>query len=406
MILDEDGLHTETQEQLVDELAARLRARYGPNFKASDAKSIAGQLVLEHSELLALAQQAWLETYASFDPAGARGRALDARVGLTGTVRKGATRSYVNGLLTFTGAGTAPNGTLVRHDDTDTIWELTDGPHTAVGAEQIAAQFTAVATGPLTAVAGSDWSTVSVVTNLDGFTNPTDDANVGRNRESDADLRRRRLRELHAQGQGPLAAIQGRVSQVDGVIHARVYHNPDTPPVNDDGIPFKAFNVVVETQPSTPTAEQRQAIYEAIWSAMGAGGQAFGTDFVGSVIDSEGTEQPIAFDTITIVDVVLEVDLVTTGTEDPITPNIEAVVAAKILARANAELEKHGRDVRRVDVSGIVADMLDDGEISGPYDVIVRMALDPDTPADVPRLVVTIRQKPDFDSTNILVSQV
>jgi hypothetical protein len=404
--LDADGLQTETLEQIIDGLATELIELYGPNFRARDAKAMAGQLVNAVGETASLAQQQLLATYASMDPDGAAGRPLDARVGLTGTRRQGATSSYVDGILTFTDAGTAPQGMLIRNEDNGTLWELTDGPHVATGAEAIAAQVTAVETGPILAQAGTTWGTVTVVPNLAGFTNPTDDANVGRDREPDPELRTRRRVELYAQGQGPLAAIQGRVSQVDGVLFCRVYHNPSTAPVDSDGIPFKAFNVVVETQPSTPTADQQQAIWEATWSAMGAGGEAFGTDFEGTIIDSEGVEQPVAFDTISIVDAVLEVDLVTTGTEDPITPNIEAVVAAKILARANAELEKHGRDVRRIDIEGIVADMLDDGEITGPYAVNVRMAISPGSPTNVARLVVGIRQKADFDSANITVAQV
>src|SRR5690554_6552381 len=102
--LTEDGLQVATQEEIVDDLASKLRARLGPNFKADDAKSIAGQLVLEQSEVAGVLAQAMVELYASFDPTGAAGRALDARVGLTGTTRNGATRSYVHRLLTFSGA--------------------------------------------------------------------------------------------------------------------------------------------------------------------------------------------------------------------------------------------------------------------------------------------------------------
>lgn len=403
--LDENGLSIPTQEENVAELVARLRARFGENLDVEPTESIMGQLIQELSELRSLDHQQFLSIYRSIDPNGAMGRALDARLALTGSARKGATHSFVHGVLTFSSAGTMNNGDLIRNDDNGTLWQLTDGPHTSAGPwpEQIAAQMTAVDTGPILAQAGTTWSAVTAVTGLDGFTNPTDDANVGRDREADAAARTRRITELHKQGQGPLKAIQGVVSAVDGVVYARVYHNPSTSPVDADGIPFKAFNVVVETQPSTPTAAQQQAIFDAIWSATGAGGEAHGTDYVGTVIDSEGTAQPVAFDTIDDVDVNIEVDLITAGSEDPITPNLAAVVKERILEVAVAELAKHGRDTRRVDISGIIADMLDDGEISGPYDAVVRLSRGLDPVADVPRVEIGIREKPDFDSANITV---
>lgn len=405
IVFDEFGLTVPTQQERRDRLAARLQSRFGTNLKI-ESTSIMGQIIDEVTELLADDDQALLALFVSIDPDGANGVPLDQRAALTGTVRNGATNSFVNGVLTFSAAGTMNNGDLIRNEDNGSLWELTDGPHAAAGPfpEEIAAQFTAVETGPILANAGTTWSLVTSVTGLDSFENATDDADPGRDQEEDPDLRTRRLVELFARGQGPLVAIRGAVSQVDGVVYARVWHNPTEQPVDADGIKFKAFRVVVETLPSTPTAGQQQAIWDAIWTAMGAGGEAWGTDYVGSTIDSEGTEQPVAFDTVDVKDIVVEVDLVTTGTEEPITPNIEDVVAARILSRANEDLEKVARDVKRIDIQGIVYDMLTSGEITGPYAVNVRMAIDPGSPASVDRLVMGQTDKPDFDSANITVA--
>jgi hypothetical protein len=244
------------------------------------------------------------------------------------------------------------------------------------------------------------------VAGLDSFTNPSDDATPGRNEEQDGPARTRRLRELHAQGQGPLATIAGVVSQVVGVVSVRVYHNPSVQPVDSDSIPFKGFNVVVETSPVVPTTAQQDAIFAAIWSAMGAGGQAYGTDFVGTIVDSEGTNQPVAFDTVAVLDIVLELDLVTSTSELAITPNIEQIVADKVLATANAEHEFPGRDVLALDYQGIVQTMVVAGEISGVDAVNVRMSVSPAAPTAVAKLSVGIREKSDFDSANITVAQV
>lgn len=402
--LDEDGLHTQTQEEIAEELTERLRAKFGQNIDTG-AKSILGQIVNEFAELRALDQQTLLAVYQSFDPAGARGRALDARSGLTGTTRDGATHSSVVGLLDFNVGDTIAAGFLIRNEDNGTLWEL-DSEVLAMAAGTEEATFIAVDTGPILANAGTTWSIVTVAASIDSFTNGVDDAEPGRDRESDADLRKRRLGELFAAGQGPLATIQARVLRVEGVLSCRVYHNPLGLTADADGIPPKAFNVVVETEPANPGAALEQAILDAIWSGMGAGGYAYGTDVTGLVVDSEGANQAVAFDLVDEVDIILEIDLGTSASEDPITPDIEALVAARILEVAQADHEVPGRDVRRIDYQGIVYDMLAAGEISGVVDVTVRMAIDPDAAAAQAKLTISIRQKPDFDSANITVAQV
>lgn len=404
LVLDADGLNVQTQTEISDEEAALLRAAFGVNLRL-DAKSIMGQLNNILSELRALDQQALLALYRSVDPAGAIGRALDARLTLTGSQRLGATKSSVTGILTFSGVGTMSNGDLIRNAGTQDIWALIDGPHTSVGPEEIPATFQASETGPKLALANTVWTAVTVVANLDGFTNPNDDAEPGRDRESDADARRRRITELYSQGLGPLATIQGVVSKVDGVTSVRVYHN--TSLVTDaDGIPGKAFNVVAETQPTVPTAALQQLIWDAIFSAMGAGGQAYGTDYVGTVTDSEGVAQDVAFDVIALDDIELEIDLVTSTTENAVTPNLAAIVKAQILETAQADFEVPGRDVLALEFQGIVQDMANAGTISGVDAVNVRMSIQPAPVAAVAKLSIGIRGKADFDSVNVTVAEV
>lgn len=405
LALTDQGLQTSTKQEIVDDLVARLRAVFGSNLR-TDLKSIMGQLVQIMSELRALDQQALLAVYRSFDPNGAIGTTLSARVGLTGTIRKGEDFSVVEGVLTFSAAGTMAQGDLIKNVDNDTVWALTDGPHTSAGPwpEEIPAQFTCQEAGPVLAQAGTTWEAVTTVANLDGFTNPTDDAEPGRLQEPDGDLRPRRIIELHSQGQGPLLAITGVVSKVPGVESVRVYDNPETQPIDANGIPFKAVNVVVETSPAVPTAALQQAIWNAIWTGLGGGGHAYGTDYVGTVVDDEGREHTVAFDVVSEIDVVIEVDLITSTSEDPVTANITSVVADEIASVMQDRYEVVGRDVRALDIEGIVAAMLVAGTLSGVDGVTVRLARDPDSPAEVEKLSISARERADFDSGNISVN--
>ncbi len=411
LILDETGLVTQTVQEIREERAQLVRDQFGVNTR-TDAKSLMGQINNIDAELLSLCQQALGSVYRSFDRNGAIGRALDARLTLTGSTRQGALFSTVDGILTFSAAGTMINGDQIKNSGTNDNWQLTDGPHTAVGPfpEEIAAQFTPVERGEKIALANTVWTAVTIIAGLDGFTNPDDDAEPGRDRASDSDARQTATTELFSQGSGPLVAIQSVVSKVPGVVSVRVFHNPAESPTGTQpqnlGIPFKAFNVVVETNPPVPTASIEQAIYDAIWSAMGGGGEAFGTDFGGTTTDSEGTPQAIAFDTITIDNIDIEIDLITTTTESAVSPNIEAVVAAEVLAQANSRFEVSGRDVLRDDFTGIVFEMQKAGTITGVDGVNVRLSITPAPPASVTKVSIELRNKSDFDSANILVVQV
>ena len=351
--------------------------------------------------------------YRAFDPNSAIGVSLDQRAALTGSPRKGATFSVVEGDLEFGGVGTINNGDLIQNTDNQTFWELLNGPFTAVGPfpETISgAQFQAVDPGEVVANAGTPWAPVTAVPGFTGFTNPADDANLGSLQESDPDFRARRLIELFARGQGPLAAISAVVSRVDGVLSVRTYHNPDQNPVDADGIPFKAFNVVVETQPSPPPAALQQSIFDAIGSFTGAGGEPFAlpgaTAFTGRVVDSEGTPQPSAFNIVDNVDVLIDVELVTSTSENAITPNIEAVVGQAILDAALANWQVVGRDVLSFDVIGVVNDLITEGTISGVDQVLagVGTGVAP-TPTGPQKLSIAIREKAEFDSVGITVVQ-
>jgi hypothetical protein len=401
--LTPDGLSTQTQEEIVAQIVARLQSTFGVNVNTS-ATSIMGQTVNIVSELLALNQQVALAVWRTMDPSSASGVALDQRAAYTGSIRKGATSSSVQGDLTFSGSGTMVNGDLIQNDDNTTQWELTNGPHTGPGV--FTATFAAVDTGPITANAGTTWSLITVVPGLDSFANPTDDATLGRNQETDPDFRIRRHSELYAQNIGGLAAIRGNVSQVEGVTSVRVYHNPVGPGDDADGIPFKAFNVVLETTPTPPGATLRQSIADAIFAAMGAGGQAYGTDYTETVTDTEGTTHSVSFDLVTQKDVYVAVTLDTTGTEELVSDNLATVVEDAILEEATENLTGIGADVLGYRVKNIITDLDASGEISGVVTITVEISETALVGPYIDPVPIGIRQRADFDSANIQVTVV
>jgi hypothetical protein len=399
------GLSTQTQAEIVDELTAKIRATFGNNTNTSTA-SIMGQLVNIVAEFRALDQQILLAVYRRFDPNSAVGVALDALAALTGSVRKGATVSVVDVVFEFSGPGIVNDGDLFQNDDTSTQWVATGGPYTDTGGpypEDVPGTLAAVDPGPLIANSPTAWSLITVNPALAGVTNPVDDANPGQLQETDVDFRLRRQIELFGGNVGGLAAIRAVVSRVDGVTSVRVYHNPATPGFDADGIPFKAFNVVVETNPSPPGVPLQETIADSILNSLGAGGEAFGTDFPLTRSDSEGVLQPVAFDLIDVVDVFAKITVDTTGTEQVISTNLAAVVAEAVLEKAQEDFSGIGQNQLGFQYSAIVSDLQESGEITGVVSVLVELSRVAIVGPFVDPVEIGIRERPDFDAVNILV---
>lgn len=401
--IDGNGITTDTQEQIQASILARLQARFGGTLN-TQITSLSGQFAAIVAEALALGQQATLALARSFDPAAAQGRLLDQRAALTGSTRKGATHSQVRGVLTASGPCVVADGTMFANVEFGGTWQTTGGPYNFAGADSQAATLVAAETGPVNAQAGNTWTPVTIIAGLSGFTNPVDDATLGRAEESDPEFRYRRAAELYVRGQGPLAAVAAVVGRVDGVVSCRVFHNPSESPKGTDpsrnlGIPWKAGNVVVETEPAVPGADLQQAIAEAAWSATGLGVELYGTSYSRTVVDSEGQSHTVPFDVVADVDVFLRVLITTSDADGPILPLDPVIMATmirtKCLARAN-ELRAAGRDFRALDYIGAITALITAGEISGVDTLDVKVSADDLTWLSV--IPINLRQRADFDS--------
>jgi hypothetical protein len=420
------GLIIDTQEEIRAALIARLESVLGP--LNTDPRSNIGQIVNVFSEFRAVDQQALLAVYRSFDPGAAAGPALDARAALTGSTRRGESFSSVAGLVTFTGVGVLLAGSLIKHTALATSWELLTTV-VAPGAGLYPATFRAVDPGPLEAKAGTAWTTVTIVANYTGFSNPIDDATLGELTEGDPAFRVRRALEIYSQNTGPLAAIEGVVSKVSTaagrVTAVRAYHNPKIQPADSDGIPFKAFNVVLETDPPLPNPQiagpvhpLAQAIADAIWTATGAGGEAYGTSYglvqAITVIDAEGQAQDGGgFDVVKRVNVYIDVNITTEGDPEdgPVIPEQPAsmaqVVRSAVALEAAASFTQLGRNARALDHAGTVDALIRAGQLGGIASAVVGVSLTAPLAADPPITTltanITIRQRADYNTGAIRV---
>lgn len=126
------------------------------------------------------------------------------------------------------------------------------------------------------------------------------DATLGRDQETDAALRLRRVQLLRATGSATVEAIRADLLTVDDVEEAVVYENDTMATV--DGIPAKAFEAVVLGGTDADVAEQ-------IWESKPAGIQPYGTSSE-NVTDSMGNTQAIGFTRPTEVTVHIAITVV------------------------------------------------------------------------------------------------
>jgi uncharacterized phage protein gp47/JayE len=156
---------------------------------------------------------------------------------------------------------------------------------TTPGVPQAEVTMTAEATGPTAALAGSLTVIETPVTGLDSTVNQ-EDAQVGRNVETDSALRIRRRDELQNAGASVVEAIRAKLRTVDGVTQAIVFEN-DTMVTSPDGIPPKSLECFVEGGLNADIAAM-------LWQAK-AGGIHLHGDITVVVVDSMGISHDIKF---------------------------------------------------------------------------------------------------------------
>lgn len=218
---------------------------------------------------------------------------------------------YTTGFtVTFAGDAGKQEQPLIVVDDntltsggpavTITITETTPGVNQGVAnLTQTTASFDDV--GPGVAPAGTLTEIVTPVGGLNRGINVSD-ADVGREIETDNELRARRATTLQVAGAGTVEAIRSRLLDLEGVTTALVFEN-DTNATDGEGRPAKSFEAVVQ-------GGDDQAVADLLWEVKPAGIETFGSITL-AVEDSLGNNQDVSFSRPTEVPIYIEVDLTT-----------------------------------------------------------------------------------------------
>lgn len=154
--------------------------------------------------------------------------------------------------------------------------------------------------GPLAAPSGSLTVIENPLTGLDSVTNSLD-ATLGREIESDPELKIRREESLQRAGASVLGAIISALADVNGVVAVVGFENITF--LTLDGRPPKSFEMIVQ-------GGTDEDIANTIWGTKPAGIEYFGSETV-PIEDSQGFTRNIKFSRPTEVDIYVEIDLTT-----------------------------------------------------------------------------------------------
>lgn len=277
------GFDQKSLEEILTEIETEQLATIGPALN-QEATSIVGQINGIFAAKLAELWEVALAVYQSAYPDGASGVPLDNVAAITGAVRLPATKSAVVLRCSGTPGTILPVGRVASAvpagDRFASVSAAVIGGGGFVDVPFQAEQF-----GPIIANAGT---VTAIETPVAGWASVTNilDAIVGRNVETDADFRQRRLLLLTRSGDATVDAIRADVLAVAGVTACFVYEN--TSLVTDvDGVPAKAFETVV-------IGGTNQDVGEAIFASKPAGIHTYGNTFV-TVTDSQGFDHTINF---------------------------------------------------------------------------------------------------------------
>jgi uncharacterized phage protein gp47/JayE len=382
--LTSTGFVPKTLEECVAERQASYRGNFGENIDLDERGPYGQQIAIDserEANLWALAQAIW----DAFDPDNAEDDQLDALCKITGTFREGPLYSTMTvrcvgtvGTVLLPGRVVSVVGSGVRFAS---VAEATIAEEGAT--DYVDVLFQAEETGPLVCLAG----TVTIETPVSGWDSAAavEDADVGRDNETNADLRIRRIVEMRTGANAALEAIRTAVSQVEGVNSVVVFENT-TDVTDGDGIPPHSVEVLVDLEGGT----DEETVRAAIFASVGAGIEAHG-DNSGTVEDSTGIEHTVAFTEAEQVEIYESCALTVNADEYPVDGDDQVQLA--LLTYGNTYTT--GQDVK---ASRQIMALRD---IPGIIDAVVLVS-DHVTPDDT-SVTISMRQRAVFDSGRISV---
>ena len=239
--IDEAGMHIPTYSDIRDDLISSMKEIFGNDIYI-DEDSMDYQQISIFAKKIFDTNALALLTYNNRTVNTAIGVGLDNLCAIAGIVRKPATYSTVQLVLTGSPSTVISNGQC-SDADMEHIWNLPtevtipDSGTITVEATCNDSGDITVSSGTITQIVTPVFGWYSVVNNVNG--------SGGTNQESDAELRARYALATSSPSQTVFESIIASVSAVEGVKRIKAYEN-DTGSVNSLGHPAHSITLVVE----------------------------------------------------------------------------------------------------------------------------------------------------------------
>lgn len=321
-------------EVILDELAAAQRATIDPNWN-TEADSLAGQYNGIFGEQIAQAWEVLEATYHALSR-DADGNALDIIGALTGTARRGATKSVVTLTLNLNASVTVPAGSIVSVDGDPSIRVVTledavnGGSPGNVDVEAEAETAGAITANPTTlTVIETPVTGWNSVTNAAGLTG-------GEGIEDDDTYRRRQLTELAAGGGGSVPGIRADILALDDEIACVVLENDSD--VTVDGMPPHSVEAVVNNG-------DPQEIAETLFASKSGGIYTHGNQAPVTVTDEQGIDHQVRFSRPAEVPVYVAIGVTTIGDYLGFEAEIKTAIRDALVTRSSDGYLDIGTDV-------------------------------------------------------------
>lgn len=370
------------------ELEDEYKSAHGAGINLTP-QSVFGQQIAIHSEREANIWELMEQIYNAHYPDTAENIALRHAVALTNLLPLDATKSTVTIRITGTNGTVIPIGFIVSATgDPTTRFVTTEGGTIGAittGILDLACE--CEVTGPVHANSGSLTVIETPISGADSVTN-TLDAILGRNIETDAELRQRRLENLQRPGSAVVVGIRSKVAAVPGVTQVIVVEN-DTDVIDSQNRPPHSIEVVVY-------GGENDAIADAILASKAAGIQTVGT-VTQEIVDSQGVSHIINFNRPADKDIYvgIEIDANTDLNEGAVYPdNGDDLIAAAVLAYGLTHII--GQDVI---VNRFWTPI---NTVPGVIGIVVKVGLAP-TPSGTANISISSSEIAVFDSSRITV---
>lgn len=252
-VIDKDGLTISTTAEILANLQVAFEAIFGvgTNF---DSNTPDGQALNIFAQGCEDNLEAIQNIYNAFDPQAAIGTQQDRLYFINGIIRKGATYSYQDVVvttrqgLTLSGLDAAandPDGSgYTVSDNLGNQWILLD-TQTPVTAGTYTYAFRAKNLGAINSAANTIIVPVTIIIGVVSVNNPTGVSALGTDGETDFAFRTRQAVSFALRGQNSLDSLYSNLLNLEGVISATVLENDNNAP-DANGIPAHGSWSIVE----------------------------------------------------------------------------------------------------------------------------------------------------------------